>query len=110
MLYEGAAERDQHPLIDLITRPNPRQDGAGFFEALYAYLLLYGNAYVEAVALAGDAGPQVRELYALRPDRMRVLPGPDGWAEAYSVSLTFTGVYHCAGKADNSWDLAQLSP
>ena len=25
---EGAAERDRHPLLDLIARPNPRQDGA----------------------------------------------------------------------------------
>jgi hypothetical protein len=24
VLYEGAAERDAHPLIDLIARPNPR--------------------------------------------------------------------------------------
>jgi HK97 family phage portal protein len=86
VLYEGALERDQHPLLDLIERPNPRQDGAGFFEAVYAYLLLAGNAYVEAVTLTGEGGLQVRELYALRPDRMRVLPGPDGWAEAYEYT------------------------
>src|ERR1700712_1136582 len=74
LLYEGAAERDQHPLLDLLARPNPRQDGASFFEALHAYMLLSGNAYVEAVAIEGERGPQVRELYCLRPDRMRVLP------------------------------------
>src|SRR3954468_11344757 len=70
LLYEGAAERDRHPLLDLLTRPNPRQDGAAFFEALHAYLLLAGNAYVEAVAIesrgGSQDGPQVRELYALR--------------------------------------------
>jgi phage portal protein BeeE len=33
VLYEGAAERDTHPLLDLIRRPNPRQDGASFLEA-----------------------------------------------------------------------------
>jgi HK97 family phage portal protein len=90
LLYDGAAERDTHPLLDLLARPNPRQDGAAFFEALYAYLLLAGNAYVEAVALDGQGdhrdGLQVRELYCLRPDRMRVLPGPDGWAEAYEYT------------------------
>jgi HK97 family phage portal protein len=86
LLYEGAAERDQHPLLDLLARPNPRQDGAGFFEALYAYMLLSGNAYVEAVAIDGQGGQQVRELYCLRPDRMRVLPGPDGWAESYEYT------------------------
>src|SRR5262245_26679420 len=86
VLYEGAAERDQHPLLELLARPNPRQDGASFLEAVYAYLLLSGNAYAEAVAIPGEGGLQVRELYALRPDRMRVLPGPDGWAEAYEYS------------------------
>lgn len=82
ILYDGAAGPDRHPLLDLLARPNPRQDGATFFEAVYAYLLLAGNSYIEAVALDGT----VRELYALRPDRMRVVPGPDGWADAYEYT------------------------
>ena len=50
-----------------MARPNPRQDGASFLECVTAHLLLAGNAYIEAVAIAADAGPQstVRELYAL---------------------------------------------
>src|SRR5262249_401406 len=40
VLYDSAAVLDQHPLLDLLARPNPRQDGAAFFEAVYAYLLL----------------------------------------------------------------------
>ena len=83
LLYEGAQEREAHPLLQLLTRPNARQDGASFFEALYAHMLLAGNAYVEAVAL----GDEVRELYTLRPDRMKVVPGHDGWAEAYEYSV-----------------------
>jgi HK97 family phage portal protein len=83
LLYEGAAAHDKHPLLDLLARPNPRQDGATFLESLYGYLLLAGNAYVEAVALDGV----LRELYALRPDRMRVVPGPDGWPEAYEYTV-----------------------
>lgn len=82
LLYEGAAERDRHPLLDLLARPNPRQDGATLFESLYTHLLLAGNAYLEAVLLDG----RPRELYALRPDRMRVVPGPDGWPAAYEYS------------------------
>ena len=85
--YEGAAERERHPLLDLIARPNPRQDGAALFEALYSHLLLAGNAYLEAVTLDGERGRQVRELYALRPDRMKVVPGADGWAEAYEYTV-----------------------
>jgi HK97 family phage portal protein len=83
LVFDGAQERDAHPLAQLFTRPNPRQDGGVFFETLYAHLLLAGNAYVEAVALNGA----VRELYALRPDRMRLVPGGDGWAEAYDYSV-----------------------
>ena len=29
----------------------------------------------------------MRELYALRPDRMRVVPGADGWPEAYEYTV-----------------------
>jgi phage portal protein BeeE len=83
LLYEGAAAHDKHPLLDLLARPNPRQDGATFLESIYGYLLLAGNAYVEAVALDGA----LRELYALRPDRMRVVPGMDGWPEAYEYTV-----------------------
>lgn len=88
LLYEGAAEREAHPLLRLLTRPNARQDGATFFETLYAHMLLSGNAYVESVALDDD----VRELYVLRPDRMRVVPGQDGWPEAYEYHVGGRGV------------------
>ena len=87
VLYEGAAERDTHPLLDLIRRPNPRQDGASLLESIASHLLLAGNAYVEAVGLSGESGAQVRELYALRPDRMKLVPGPDGWPQAYDYTV-----------------------
>ncbi|CAN5415597.1 phage portal protein [soil metagenome] len=83
LVFDGAQERDGHPLQQLLTRPNPRQDGGVFFEMIYAHLLLAGNAYVEGVALDNA----VRELYALRPDRMRIVPGTDGWAEAYEYNV-----------------------
>jgi HK97 family phage portal protein len=83
LLYEGEAEHESHPLLDLLARPNPRQEGAAFFESVYAHLLLAGNAYIEGVPLEGA----MRELYALRPDRMRVVPGPEGWAEAYDYVI-----------------------
>jgi HK97 family phage portal protein len=83
LVYEGDVVREPHPLKELLTHPNPRQDGAAFLEAVCAHLLLAGNAYIEAVAVDGERGRSVRELHALRPDRMRVVPGPDGWPEGY---------------------------
>ena len=82
-LYDGFRELDRHPLLDLIARPNPRATRADLFEAVTAHLLIAGNSYVELVALAG----RPRELYVLRPDRMKVVPGRDGWPEAYEYSV-----------------------
>src|SRR3954454_4743612 len=83
LVEEGGETRDRHPLIELIARPNPRQDGAQLLEAVATHLLLAGNAYVEAVAV--DGAP--RELHVLRPDRMKLVPGADGWPEAYEYTV-----------------------
>ena len=77
LLYEGAVELTDHPLLDLLQRPNQRTSGTSFMEALYGYLLMSGNAYVELVA-AGDA----RELHLLRPDRTTVVLDASGWPVA----------------------------
>jgi HK97 family phage portal protein len=82
LLYEREEELEEHPLIDLIRRPSPDHTSADFFEAWYGFLLVAGNAYAEAVA----AGGRLRELHVLRPDRMKVVPGPDGWPEAYEYT------------------------
>lgn len=79
LLYEGAEEHDEHPLLALLAKPNPRQTGADLIEQLAGYLLVSGNAYLERVAILDE----VRELHALRPDRMKVVPGAEGWAEVY---------------------------
>src|SRR6185437_3589073 len=47
-----------------------------------------GNAYIEAVGIVSGAGTNVRELYALRPDRMKVVPGPDGWPQAFDYTVS----------------------
>lgn len=83
LLYEGDEERPRHTLLALLERPSPRQAGRDFLEAVYGHLLVAGNAYIEAVALDGA----VRELHVLRPDRMKVVPGRDGWPEAYEYSV-----------------------
>ena len=83
LLYDGAAELDEHPLLDLLARPNRRQAGADFREAVAGYLLTAGNAYIEVVSVDGVP----RELHPLRPDRMKVVPGNDGWPEAYEYTV-----------------------
>lgn len=79
-LFRGDQRLSSHPLLDLLARPNPSQGRAVFFETAYAYLNIAGNSYLEVVT-GGDGLPA--ELYTLRPDRMKVVPGPSGWPKAY---------------------------
>ena len=86
VLQDGERRYDAHPLLALIRRPNPAQGRAEFLEAVYAQLLLSGNAYVEAVA--AEAGGAPVELHVLRSDRMAVVPGADGWPAAYDYAVS----------------------
>ena len=83
LLYDRDTEIEDHPLLRLISRPNPFQAGPDLLENLFGFLLISGNSYIEAVSIDGE----VRELHALRPDRMKVIPGPDGWPEAYEYTV-----------------------
>jgi len=84
LLYSGTDEIEDHPLLDLIRRPSLDHTGTDFLESWYGFLLVAGNAYAEAVAIDGD----VRELHILRPDRMKVIPGLDGWPEGYEYTAS----------------------
>lgn len=67
----------------LLAAPNQRQAGAALIEHLLLQLQIAGNAYLECVTLDG----RPRELHVLRSDRMRVVPGPDGWPAAWDYSV-----------------------
>jgi HK97 family phage portal protein len=82
ILQDRVQRYETHPLLALIERPNPGQGRAEMLEALYGQLLLTGNAFVEAV---GAAMPV--ELHVLRSERMRVVPGSDGWPAAYDYTV-----------------------
>ena len=79
---EGGKRLSDHPALKLLANPNPRQSGSELLEAVYAYLQTAGNAYLEAAMVEGE----VRGLYCLRPDRVRVVAGKDGWPMAYAYT------------------------
>lgn len=79
---EGGRRLSEHPVLQLLRQPNPRQAGGELLEAVYAFLQTAGNAYLEAAIVEGE----VRGLYCLRPDRMRVVTGRDGWPRAYAYT------------------------
>lgn len=78
-IVEGGETFTEHPLLELLARPNPRFGGARLLEEVFTHLVVSGNAYLRAVIAEGE----VRGLYGLRPDRMQVVAGPDGWPKAY---------------------------
>jgi len=83
VVEENGRRTSDHPVVTLLRRPNPRQSGSELLEAVYAYLQTAGNAYLEAAIVEG----QVRGLFCLRPDRMKVVAGKDGWPAAYAYSV-----------------------
>ncbi len=83
LLYVDGKEISSHPLLALLQRPNSSQTGREWLESLFGALLVAGNAYAELVTL--DETP--RELFALRPDRMQVVPSLAGWPEAFEYSV-----------------------
>jgi HK97 family phage portal protein len=58
--------------------------GQSLLETLAAQLLLHGNAFVQ---VAKDGAGKPIELYALRPERVSVLPDAEGWPAAYAYTL-----------------------
>lgn len=84
LMYKGDNEIDEHPVLKLLRFPNPTQGGQSLMEDMYSYFLIAGNAYLEAVA-PGDM--EAAELWNLRPDRMKVLAGPNGWPDAYEYTV-----------------------
>ncbi|WP_069299634.1 phage portal protein [Neptunicoccus sediminis] len=86
LVVSGPERRfDVHPLVDLLARPNGLQGGADLLESFYGQFLLSGDGYLEAAGSGAGGGPA--EVYVLRSDRMKVVPGADGWPVAYEYAV-----------------------
>lgn len=70
----------QHPLLSLLKHPQMGSSGRSLIEALVSYRLIAGNAFLLAVGPDDDAP---RELHLLRPDRVSVLTGKNGYPAMY---------------------------
>ena len=58
--------------------------GQSLLETLASHLLLHGNGYVQVMK---DAAGKPVELFALRPERMTVVAGADGWPTAFNYRV-----------------------
>ncbi|MFN7709849.1 MAG: phage portal protein [Holosporales bacterium] len=83
-LYDKNTEISEHPMLRLLQQPNPTQAGSSLIESLASYWLLSGNSYLECVENGADLPA---ELYVLRPDRVKLVPGHQGQVLAYEYSV-----------------------
>lgn len=81
--WRGETEVTETPLLDLIARPNPKQTTASYLMERVGYEMISGNAYQERVTV----GQEPRELYNLRPDRMKVIPDANGHVRQYEYAV-----------------------
>ena len=84
VLKNGDEIVEQHPLIDLLMRPNPLQSYSEFFNSLYGYILLSGNAYI--LKTGSEIGAP-KELHQLRPDRIQIKGGGKAIPDRYEYIM-----------------------
>ncbi len=73
-----------HPLLNLLNRPNPMQGRAAFLNSVVGFFLIAGNSYIESV---GVKTRPPTELWPKRPDRMTVKAGNFGMPAAYIYTV-----------------------
>jgi len=71
-----------HPLQQLIDRPNPEQTTEDFIFEMVQHVDIGGTAYVHKVRSRMKTAPPV-EIWNLRPDRMEKIPNAQGFVESY---------------------------
>lgn len=79
-LHNGKEEVKQHPILNILKRPNPSMGGVALLESLYSAKLISGNSYLLAVGVPKEPP---RELHLLRPDRVVVIAGNNSIPNAY---------------------------
>ncbi len=66
---------NNHPILNLLFKPNPSENGFLFFESLISYRQISGNAFILCVK---NSEGEVSELYNLRPDRVSIVTDSNG--------------------------------
>ena len=84
MVRAGDQVLDTHPIITLMNRPNPLQSHSEFFNSVFGFLLLSGNAYI--LKVGSDQGTP-KELHLLRPDRMNIKGGSKPIPDRYEYTI-----------------------
>ena len=78
----GAPVKASHP--ELLALVGETSAGQSLLETLAAHLMLHGNAFVQVLRDADDVPV---ELFALRPERVTVIPDAGGWPAAFAYKV-----------------------
>lgn len=95
MLKNGDDEVTDHPILDLLNRPNPMQGQDQFFENVFTDYLLFGEMFFVA-----DRPKNPIELWPLLPLDMKVEQGRGG------IPLRFV---HCKNNKEKGFDVDPLT-
>ena len=75
---------EQHPILKLLSEPNPYQNKSEFLESIYLYRQISGNAYVLTTS---NLKKLPKEIYSLRPDRVKVIAGENFLPSGYQYQV-----------------------
>ncbi len=80
---QGKSQLKIHPLLKLLSAPNPITSKSEFIEGIVTYRLISGNAYILII----ESQNLPRELYLLRPDRVEIIPGKNNIPYMYRYTV-----------------------
>lgn len=81
-------EIKEHPIKELLDYPNPEESGNFLRYKMQSFMELCGNSYLERVKLMTSAIDNTpKELYVLRPDRMKILINDMGSRKGYEYNV-----------------------
>jgi HK97 family phage portal protein len=84
VLKENSKVANNHQLNPILAEPCPSTSFSQFIENVVSYKLISGNAFLLANK---DSNGLIKEIYTLRPDRVKVIEGQKGLPQGYKYSV-----------------------
>lgn len=79
---------DEHELLDLLYKANPNMTKYELFYGTQAYLDLTGNAFWYLAREGKNADGKVKEIYLLRPDKVKIILDKDNALIVHGYAFT----------------------
>jgi HK97 family phage portal protein len=95
-----------HPILNLLSRPNMSQSYQGFMKSAFGYFLISGNDFIQAVG--PNPGQPPTELWSLRPDRMTIRPGQFMIPAAFCYKVNSAEKIFPVDQLDGSCSIMQI--